>query len=171
MFDTRTGHCELTMGKKSASGTEMPVEQVLMFPSGTAALAASGPIIRVWDIVAGGRCIRALSNHQKTVTSLSFNSNADRLLTAGLDQMVKVYDVSTYKVVHTIRYPAPILCLATSVSKCCLFDYYLTICYSSLMNHTSLSECRMVLSPSEGGNQRLLNWQEITHSQPINCMP
>jgi U3 small nucleolar RNA-associated protein 15 len=28
--------------------------------------------------------------------------------------MVKVYDVSTYKVVHTMRYPAPILCLAIS---------------------------------------------------------
>jgi U3 small nucleolar RNA-associated protein 15 len=29
--------------------------------------------------------------------------------------MVKVYDVSTYKVLHTMRYPAPILCLAISV--------------------------------------------------------
>jgi len=28
--------------------------------------------------------------------------------------MVKVYDVSTYKVVHTMRYPAPLLCLAIS---------------------------------------------------------
>jgi len=28
--------------------------------------------------------------------------------------MVKVYDVSTYKVVHTMRYPAPVLCLAVS---------------------------------------------------------
>ena len=38
-----------------------------------------------------------------------------RVLTGGLDQMVKVYDVSTYKVVHTMRYPAPVLCLAVSV--------------------------------------------------------
>jgi len=28
--------------------------------------------------------------------------------------MVKVYDVSSYKVVHTMRYPAPLLCLAIS---------------------------------------------------------
>jgi len=85
-----------------------------MFPSSTVALSSAGPILRVWDLVAGGRCTRALSNHQKTITSLSFNSNASRLLTGGLDQMVKVYDVSTYKVVHTMRYPAPILCLAIS---------------------------------------------------------
>ena len=94
---------------------KVPVEQVLMFPSGTVALSTAGPILRVWDIVAGGRCTRALSNHQKTVTSLAFNGNTNRLLTGSLDQMVKVYDVSTYKVVHTMRYPAPVLCLAVSV--------------------------------------------------------
>jgi len=85
-----------------------------MFPSGTVALSTAGPILRVWDIVAGGRCTRALSNHQKTVTSLAFNGGSNRLLTGSLDQMVKVYDISTYKVVHTMRYPVPVLCLAVS---------------------------------------------------------
>ncbi|KAJ7179093.1 WD40 repeat-like protein [Mycena filopes] len=88
---------QMVMGGASGGG-DAPVEQVLMFPSGTRA----------------GRCTRALSNHQKTVTALAFDGNASRLLTGGLDQMVKVYDVSTYKVVHTMRYPAPILCLAIS---------------------------------------------------------
>ena len=87
-----------------------------MFPSGSIALSSAGPILRVWDLVAGGRCIRALSNHQKTVTALAFDGSASRLLTGGLDQMVKVYDVSSYKVVHTMRYPASVLCLAVSVS-------------------------------------------------------
>ncbi|GLB33858.1 putative WD40 repeat-like protein [Lyophyllum shimeji] len=113
LFDSRSGQCEMVMGGSSALGSA-PVEQVLMFPSGTAALSSAGPIIRVWDLVAGGRCIRALSNHQKTVTALAFDANAGRVLTGALDQMVKVYDVSTYKVVHTMRYPAPILCLAIS---------------------------------------------------------
>lgn len=101
-------------GQAELTGAE-PVEQVLMFPSGSVALSSAGPILRVWDLVAGGRCLRALSNHQKTVTALAFNENAGRLLTGGLDQMVKVYDVSTYKVVHTMRYPSSILCLAVSV--------------------------------------------------------
>ncbi|KAF9268023.1 WD40 repeat-like protein [Marasmius fiardii PR-910] len=115
LFDTRSGHCELVMGA-GGSGKEgnVPVEQVLMFPSGTVAVSAAGPILRIWDIVAGGRCVRALSNHQKTVTSLAFDTSASRLLTGSLDQMVKVYDVSTYKVAHTMRYPAPVLCLALS---------------------------------------------------------
>lgn len=93
----------------------VPVEQVLLFPSGSVAISAAGPILRVWDIVAGGRCLRALSNHQKTITALAFDGSASRLLTGGLDQMVKVYDVSSYKVVHTMRYPSSILCLAVSV--------------------------------------------------------
>ncbi|KXN89626.1 U3 small nucleolar RNA-associated protein 15 [Leucoagaricus sp. SymC.cos] len=112
LFDSRTGECEMIMGASSPGSG--PVEQVLMFPSGTAVVSSTGPIIRVWDIVAGGRCLRAISNHQKTVTALTFNADASRLLTGGLDHMVKVYDVSTYKVMHTMRYPAPILCLAVS---------------------------------------------------------
>ncbi|KAJ4478160.1 Trp-Asp repeat-containing protein [Lentinula aciculospora] len=115
LFDSRSGQCEMVMSPAGDSaGGNVPVEQVLMFPSGTVAVSSAGPILRVWDLVSGGRCVRALSNHQKTVTALAFDSTASRLLTGGLDQMVKVYDVSTYKVVHTMRYPAPVLCLAVS---------------------------------------------------------
>jgi U3 small nucleolar RNA-associated protein 15 len=106
------------MGESNASDratSSRPIEQVLMFPSGTVALSAAGPILRAWDLIAGGRCTRALSNHQKAITSLAFDASAGRLLTGGLDHMVKVYDVSTYKVVHTMRYPAAILCLGISV--------------------------------------------------------
>ncbi|KAG2757311.1 WD40 repeat-like protein, partial [Suillus brevipes Sb2] len=112
LFDTRTSQCEMIMGGDSSNA--VPVEQVKMFPSGTMALSAAGPILRLWDLVAGGRCLRAFSNHQKTITSLAFDGSAGRLLTGSLDHMVKVYDVSSYKVVHTMRYPAPVLCLAIS---------------------------------------------------------
>ena len=116
LWDTREGSCVMTMRGGGGGAAAWPVEDVLMFPSGSAALSASGPILRVWDLVAGGRCVRAMSNHQKTVTVLAFDGRAGRLLTGGLDQMVKVYDVSTYKVVHTMKYPAPVLSLAISVS-------------------------------------------------------
>jgi U3 small nucleolar RNA-associated protein 15 len=112
LFDARTGACEMTMCPR---GPLTPVEQVLAFPSGTAVLSAAGSILRVWDLVAGGHCVRALSNHQKTVTALAFDASASRVLSGGLDHMVKVYDVANYNVVHTMRYPAPVLCLAVSV--------------------------------------------------------
>ena len=99
----------------AAEKGQAPVEDVLLFPSDTMAVSTSGPILKIWDLVAGGRCVRAMSNHQKTITCMAFNADHSRLLTGGLDQMVKVYDVSSYKVVHTMRYPAPVLCLAISV--------------------------------------------------------
>jgi U3 small nucleolar RNA-associated protein 15 len=126
LFDSRSGECEMIMGGDSPGAS--PVEQVLMLPSGTLALSAAGPILRMWDLNAGGRCIRALSNHQKTITSLAFDANVGRLLTGSLDQMVKVYDITTYKVVHTMRYPAAVLCLAISV-RC-----FLLVCDSNSLS-------------------------------------
>ena len=87
LFDSRITECEMAMGdasNRSGSRNTAPVEQVLAFPSGTAALLASGPIPHVWDIVAGGRRTRPASNHQQTVTSLVFDSDASRALTGGL---------------------------------------------------------------------------------------
>lgn len=91
-----------------------PVEDVLAFPSGGLAVSVGGPILRVWDLTMAGRCVRALSNHQKTVTCATFDGAKGRVLTGGLDMMVKVYDVEEWKVVHTMRYPSPILSLAVS---------------------------------------------------------
>lgn len=91
-----------------------PVEDILAFPSGGVAVSVGGPILRVWDFAMAGKCVRALSNHQKTVTSVAFDGTKGRVLTGGLDNMVKVYDVEDWKVVHTMRYPAPVLSLAVS---------------------------------------------------------
>lgn len=110
-----------------------PVESVLVYPTGGGGVACSagGPVVRVWDLMMGGRGLKALSNHQKGITSmaLSMNTGAEgpaaggldssdagmRLLSAGLDGLVKVYDpAKDYRVVHTMRYPSPILTLAIS---------------------------------------------------------
>lgn len=142
LSDLRTGQCEITMGY-SPGGEVTPVEQVLMFPSGTAVVSSAGPVLRMWDLVAGGRCVRALSNHQKTITALAFNANASRLLTGSLDHMVKTYDVSSYKVTHTMRYPAPILCLAISVSLMPPPLNRIDLTYvCSQMKHTLLQACQ-----------------------------
>ena len=157
LWDTREGSCVMTMRGGGGGAAAWPVEGVLMFPSGSAALSASGPILRVWDLVAGGRCVRAMSNHQKTVTALAFDGRAGRLLTGGLDQMVKVYDVSTYKVVHTMKYPAPVLSLAISVSA--LYQPLnliqpLNLFLASLMIPISQLASTTVLYPFVDGNQK-----------------
>jgi len=96
-----------------------PVEKVLIHPSGTMAVSAGGPLVKIWDLVAGSsRPLKALSNHQKTVTSLCWGDHTDysKLMSAGLDGLVKVYQVTggQWKVGHTMRYGGQILSMALS---------------------------------------------------------
>lgn len=90
------------------------VESVLPYPQGGLVLSAGGPLLRAFDLANPSKPLRSLSNHQKTITSLAFTSSGSRLLSGSLDQMVKVWDVASFKVVHTMRYSAPVLSLAIS---------------------------------------------------------
>jgi len=71
--------------------------------------------LKVWDILSG-RLLRTLSNHQKTITNICFDNSYSRILTASLDHHVKIYDVQDYKVVHSVKYPGPLLCVGLSVN-------------------------------------------------------
>lgn len=139
-----------------------PVEDLLLFPGGTTLITAGGPLVRIWDLLAGGRLIKTLANHQKAVTCLAFDATHTRLLTGSIDRFVKIYDLNTIaddassssssstssssspaaaasasaaltsaytvaatgrassttapssQVLHSLRYPAPVLSLALS---------------------------------------------------------
>lgn len=58
--------------------------------------------------------LHTFSNHQKTITSLALDSSQSRLLSGSLDHSVKIYDLSTYKVTHSLKYAAPVLTVAMS---------------------------------------------------------
>lgn len=94
-----------------------PVESVIFLPSGGIFISSGGTEIRVWDALAGGRLLARVSQHHKTITSLCLASNNTRLLSGSLDRHVKIYDVSTYKVVHNLDYSNAILSLGVSVSS------------------------------------------------------
>ncbi|WFD22888.1 U3 small nucleolar RNA-associated protein 15 [Malassezia equina] len=132
-YDSTVRLWDLRMGEHGGEAMRMehgaPVEDVIIYPTGGSGIAASagGPVLRVWDLMSGGRCMHAISNHQKTITKLALsvdsgagfttdqNSGGMRLLSGGLDHLVKVYDpAQDYRVTHTMRYPAPILSLAVS---------------------------------------------------------
>ncbi|EEB07521.1 U3 snoRNP protein Utp15 [Schizosaccharomyces japonicus yFS275] len=91
------------------------VDAVLSMKSGTAVISAGGPSVKVWDLVAGRSIpMKTLINHQKSVTCLTTNADESRLLSGGLDGHVKIYNVADWKVVHGIKYSAPILSLGLS---------------------------------------------------------
>lgn len=79
-------------------------------------ISTGGTEIRVWDACAGGRLLAKLCQHHKTVTCLCLGSGNKRLLSGSLDRHVKIYDISSYQVVHTLDYPNAVLSLDVSVS-------------------------------------------------------
>ncbi|OAA60736.1 WD40/YVTN repeat-like-containing domain protein [Cordyceps fumosorosea ARSEF 2679] len=85
-----------------------PVEDVLPLPGGTTVLAAAGPSVSVLDLVAA-RPLHVITNHQKTVTSLSLASGGRRVVTGGLEGHVKVFETTGWHVVNSFKYPSPIL--------------------------------------------------------------
>lgn len=132
-YDSTVRLWDMRMAERGGEAIQMehgaPVEDTLVYPTGGGGIAVSagGPVVRVWDLFSGGRCTHAFSNHQKTITSLALSVDSGagftsaqgtggmRLLSAGLDHLVKVYDpMQDYRVTHTMRYPAPILSLAVA---------------------------------------------------------
>jgi U3 small nucleolar RNA-associated protein 15 len=91
-----------------------PVESVLVYPGGGIIVSAGGPTVKIWDILGGGRVLDSLENHQKTVTSLCLDSERSRLFTGSLDRHIKVFSTTSYKMIHSIKYTAPILSMGIS---------------------------------------------------------
>ncbi|CAG9836855.1 unnamed protein product [Diabrotica balteata] len=108
MFDTRTEKEVITVDHGS------PVESLLFLPAGGIFLSAGGTEIKIWDSLAGGRLLGNISQHHKTITCLQLASDNKRLLSGSLDRHVKIYDVSTFKTVHTLDFPNAILSLGVS---------------------------------------------------------
>ncbi|PKS08875.1 hypothetical protein jhhlp_003487 [Lomentospora prolificans] len=115
VWDPRSGATSPVMTFKHAA----PVEDVLPLPSGTTLLAASGNTISVLDMVAA-RPLQTMSNHQKTVTSLSLASSGRRFIAGGLDGHVKVYETVGWNVVSTAKYHSPILAVSIIGSGECV---------------------------------------------------
>jgi len=133
IWDMRTGSASNTgtgtadsmgnsgAGKSTSGASSMlmmdhgdPVEAVLHVPAGGLLVSAGGPRIKIWDLAGGGRLLQTLENHQKTVTGLCFDAGGQRLLSAGADGHIKVFDTASYDVCHGLKYNGPILALALS---------------------------------------------------------
>ncbi|KAI1350329.1 WD40-repeat-containing domain protein [Xylaria sp. FL0043] len=87
---------------------QAPIEDVLPLASGTTVLASAGNQISVLDLVAA-KPRHVITNHQKTVTSLSVASNGRRVVSGSLDGHIKIYETTGWNVVAGAKYPSPIL--------------------------------------------------------------
>ncbi|KAK9884465.1 hypothetical protein WA026_007308 [Henosepilachna vigintioctopunctata] len=108
MYDLRSNEVVLSVDHGS------PVEALLFLPSGGIFISAGGNDIKVWDTLSKGRLLGNISEHHKTVTCLQLASENKRLLSGSLDRHVKVYDLSNFRVVHTMDFPNSVLSLSIS---------------------------------------------------------
>lgn len=121
IWDPRTAGGSVLTFKHAA-----PVESVLPLPGGTTLLAASDNTISVLDLVAA-KPLRLITNHQKTVTSLSLACHGTRVVSGGLDGHVKVFETSGWNVVAGAKYPSPILSLSVITAGANSDDRHLAV--------------------------------------------
>lgn len=103
-----------------------PVQSVLSLPGGSLIASAGDNEIKVWDILNGGSLVHSFSNHQKQITALSLDGTKERLVSASLDQFVKIYDLSNYEVTSSLRFDDPILSMDIAVG-CVLFGFFILL--------------------------------------------
>lgn len=113
LWDMRTAldnRCVMSMDHTA------PVECVVAHPSGSLLFSAGGTHVSVFDLIKGGKeFCPSMHNHQKTVTSVAYNSSTNTLISTGLDQMVKFYEPGqqgSYQVTYSIKSNSPVLKLA-----------------------------------------------------------
>lgn len=106
LWDSRADECVSTMDHGQ------PVEFCLISPSGALALSAGGNQVKLWDILSGGKLLHTFNNHLKNITGLCMNASGARLLSCGLDGMVKVYNMESLQVVYGVKYSGPCASLA-----------------------------------------------------------
>ncbi|PUZ69137.1 hypothetical protein GQ55_2G085900 [Panicum hallii var. hallii] len=114
LWDARTGN---TGPSLSFSHGEL-VESVLFLPSGGLLATAGGNVVKIWDVIGGGRLMHSMESHVKTVMALALakmvNAGETRLLSAGIDGYVKSFDFGKLKITHSLRHLQPLLSVACS---------------------------------------------------------
>lgn len=77
-------------------------------PSKLSFASVGGPSLKVWD-VRTNKCLFQNYNNKKTLTNVKILSEGDRILTAGLDQQLKIYNSSTLEVTYQQKYEDSII--------------------------------------------------------------
>lgn len=97
-----------------------PVEDLLVSLNGSVIISAGSNVIKFWDISTGGTLIHMMSPHQKTITSLAYNSDHSHIITGGLDRHSKIINISTYRVVKGFKFDSPVMCISCNINDTAL---------------------------------------------------
>lgn len=95
IFDAKT-----KMSVKALKGHKFPARAVAWGPGGRLVSGSENGEIRVWDIKSGAS--RAWTGHIRAVQWIAFNRAGNRILTTGVDDVIKLWDMKSTKPLLTI---------------------------------------------------------------------
>jgi len=95
--------CPAKSAPLAALQHEQPLEAVCLAPGDGVLYTAAGAWVTAWSL-AQRRPISRFKRHHKTVTCLALARGGARLLSAGLDGLLKVTDTLSYSEVHQMEY-------------------------------------------------------------------
>lgn len=108
LYDLRSTRCLFTLDH------EYQIDDVHILPGGARAITIGGPEVKIWDFFSGGKMIHKLLCHAKAVTSGAVDTAGHTFATAGLDGVVKVHDLDTFKAKGRMHFTSEILSLSVS---------------------------------------------------------
>jgi len=91
-----------------------PVEACLVTTSGALLVTVGGTMVKVWDLVAGGRLLTSLSPHHKTITSLALSGSGKHLVTGSLDRQAHWIELASFRSVYSLQFPASVMAVAVA---------------------------------------------------------
>jgi hypothetical protein len=95
-----------------------PVTSVTLLPGGGTLVTTGSNTVKVWDILgAGCRLLATVAAHAKLVTGAALDASGGRLLTSGLDGLVKVHELASFTAMHTLRFGVPLLAVGLSPDR------------------------------------------------------
>ncbi|CAJ0962725.1 unnamed protein product, partial [Mesorhabditis belari] len=91
-----------------------PIENLLFLPNENLLASAAGNVVKIWDMLAGGRLLTSIQAHHKTVTSLCLGENGSSLLTGAIDRRINVVRIADFSISYSFSVAAPVLALGMS---------------------------------------------------------
>ena len=112
LFDSRLDQPQVVSLKHS-----QPIDTIKVFGNGNMVVTGGGRFVKIWDLRfypsnpenSSASVVATLADHHKNVMCVRFNKDESRLLTGGVDRLIKVYPTDVYNCVHTINYTAPVV--------------------------------------------------------------
>ncbi len=110
IWDLESGRCLRTLQRDPYGGASVCLDS-----NGKFLISTDGNRLRVWD-VASGECLRILEGHEDPISSVAINSAGDLAISGSRDGSLRVWEIGTGRLIHTLNARTTIDSVSLSVN-------------------------------------------------------